>query len=175
MNRGDLLPPLRTADVLVCELEDERLMYDLGSHKVACLNQWARLIAGRCDGVTTVGEMIDLIKGDGAEEHAELLINETLNQLARAGLLAESSSSPRQPIAPSRRSVLKAAASLGVSLPLVSWLVAPTAYAAVSNCIGSGAPCEVGGVPCCVGSTCVNTESGPTGFTCVPNVAPGPP
>ncbi|NJM52004.1 MAG: PqqD family protein [Blastocatellia bacterium] len=50
------LPSMRTANLVVKELSNEILIYDLEKNKAFCLNETARLIMDECDGVKSIDE-----------------------------------------------------------------------------------------------------------------------
>jgi len=62
MKSAAVLPRARTAGLIINELDDETLIYDLERHEAHCLNQTAALVWRRCDGRTTVEKMTDVIQ-----------------------------------------------------------------------------------------------------------------
>ena len=55
-----LMPRARQDELIVEELQDETLVYDLKRHKAHCLNRTSALVWRRCDGRTTVAEVAAL-------------------------------------------------------------------------------------------------------------------
>lgn len=153
MDIRDQRPEARTDDVLVEDVDGETLVYDLESHDAHCLNPTAALVWRRCDGRTTVRDMVPLLAQVGLPED-ESLVWMALNRLEKAGLIG-SVEIPEPKSAFSRKEVLRVlgTAAIAVLLPVVTSVVAPTAAAAAS-CI-SLAACKAlpknncGGLPIC--------------------------
>jgi len=66
-------PKARTEGIVVRELPEEVLVYDLERHAAVCLNRTAALVWKRCDGRASVGELsrslaAELQTEGGAEE-----------------------------------------------------------------------------------------------------------
>ena len=61
-----LMPRARQDELVVEELPDETLVYDLKRHEAHCLNRTSALAWRRCDGRTTVAEVAVLL-GEGIE------------------------------------------------------------------------------------------------------------
>ena len=167
VNRTTVLPRLRTSDIIVRELQGELLIYDVVTNNALCLNPAARLVSDHCDGVTTMGEVVDKLGTGANAASAEVVVLSVLSRLQREGLLEGSIDLPGEDLL-SRRRVLSAAAVVGAALPLVSLLVVPSAMAQQSGCLGSLQSCaSVEDTSCCSGLVCINTEGGPTGHQCV--------
>lgn len=142
-------PVSRTDDLVVQELNNEVLIYDLRENKAFCLNETSALIWRSCDGNHTVDE---IGKQLGSEDLAWL----ALSDLKKQKLVDHNIGTPAKFEGMSRREVVKA---LGVSsmlaIPVIAGLVAPTAAQTASQC----------GMPC-------NTDPGNIGHSgCM---APGP-
>lgn len=56
------LPHARLDGLVITEVDNETLVYDMERDKAHCLNQTAALIWRRCDGKTTVREMAGLLQ-----------------------------------------------------------------------------------------------------------------
>ena len=167
MDRSGVRPKARTQDLLLEEIPDELLIYDLKRARAHCLNPVAALLWRRCDGKRSVATLTKQLQAEVDEPISEDWVWLGLERLGRAHLLTE-----RPPAAargdrlPRRSALLRLAA-----LPAVVSILAPTAAQAASPaCLPLGACCGGGG-DCCAGLVC-NTEcSG--GPQCVPEV-PGP-
>lgn len=59
---NDLLPVARSSDIVVQEIENETLVYDLLDHNARQLNESMSLIWKNCDGETSVSELIDILE-----------------------------------------------------------------------------------------------------------------
>jgi len=163
------LPRLRAENLVVKELANEILIYDLDNNKAFCLNETARLILDECDGTKSIDDALKSVnrrlKADLNEELVWLMIE----QFKQSNFIAGNYDLPVQTTKISRRKILQTAALMGVALPLVTSLVAPISTHAAS-CAQTNQPCSNtpgGGSTCCQPLTCINTESGPTGFSCV--------
>lgn len=157
MNRNPSLPKFRTRDLVIQELPDEVLIYDLIEHKAFCLNSTARSIMDVCDGEMSIDEALTVLKGRLGSSMPEQIVWMTVSQFEKSGLLDEWSA-PVQASRISRRKVLKAGVALGVALPTVAMLVAPTAAAAQSlgACTPSNGSCNISSPNCCPGLVCVS-------------------
>ncbi len=152
---GQRLPMARREGLLIENLPEEVLVYDLDRKKAHCLNQTAALIWNHCDGKTSVRELAGILK-----DHCESPVDEevvwfALDQLGKTHLLAERVSRPSDGVRISRRQLIQRV-GLAVSVPLVLSILAPTASAALScvgrNCVGDPGVC---GLCTCNGVQCV--------------------
>lgn len=154
------MKPLRRKQGLVVkELAEEVLVYDLERHRAHCLNSTAALVFKQCDGDTTVRNIAGVLRNELQAPADEKWVYLALHRLEKAHLLEnhEGVSWPRY----SRRDLIRRAGLAGAALlPLVSSLVAPTpaeaAATCVANCAGSpdGTPCGLGCVFTCLGGIC---------------------
>lgn len=152
------MPTARKEGLLVRELNDEVLVYDLHRDKAHCLNTTAALVWRQCDGRTRISEITQAIQsasGGSLDADAVWL---AIEQLKRAHLIdaatARESSSPRL----SRRELIKKAGiAAAVALPLVTTIMAPRAVEA-ATCLPPNAACTTNG-QCCNG-TCLGAPSG---------------
>ena len=152
-------PVARKSGLVVQEMPDEVLVYDLNTNKAHCLNQTAAKVWMASDGKTSVSRIAANLGKGGNEDLVWLAID----QLNETNLLESKVASPFG--TQSRREVIKkiGLASL-VALPVIASLVAPqNALAAQScNCVNN-ANCNSQPCPthCCssVSSTCVAPEN----------------
>lgn len=142
------LPNARRERLLVEELAEETLVYDLDNHKAHSLNASAALVWRHCDGKKSVGDVARIMHDElDAPESVELVML-ALNRLEAARLLADDA--PRSEAQVSRRAVMKKLALVGgltVLLPAIHSIVAPTP-AQAQTCVNQG------GLP--PGAVCVN-------------------
>ena len=122
-------PMARQNGIVVQEMPDEVLVYDLDSNKAHCLNQSAALVWKSCDGSNTVADIVKQFDGKVTEDFVWLAID----QLNENGLL-QNEVAPRFQ-GQSRRQVLKTIglASM-VALPVIASLVAPPNALAAASC-----------------------------------------
>jgi Coenzyme PQQ synthesis protein D (PqqD) len=123
----------RREGLLVQELADEVLLYDLKRHKAHCLNRTAAFVWHHCDGQTTVDEIAKLMEAEWRTPVSADAVWLALDKLSKASLLEESITLPLAMAGLSRRSAMR---QLGVgavlALPVVMSLVSPAAAAAAS-------------------------------------------
>jgi len=134
-----LMPRARQDELVVEELPDETLVYDLKRHKAHCLNRTSALVWQHCDGRTTVAEVAALLERQLKIPADEAVVWMALDRLGRAHLLSEPVTLPADRTQYSRREVLRTlrrAAAISL-LPVVASIVAPRAAAAAS-CVTAG-------------------------------------
>ncbi len=146
------MPRAREDDLVVEELADETLVYDLKRHKARCLNRTAALVWQHCDGQTTVPELAALLKKELDIPGDEVVVWMVLDRLGRAHLLSEPVTLPADRAQYSRREMLRKlrrVAGISLLLPVIESIVAPLA-AAQASCISETA-CNASSPPPCSG------------------------
>jgi hypothetical protein len=118
--------------LLVQELPDEVLVYDLKRSKAHCLNETAAFVWNHCDGRTAVPELATLMEEEWGKPVGEEVVWLALKQLSRANLLSEPIEAGNDGIRVSRRAVLRKLGAAAAMTPLVISIVAPTASAGAS-------------------------------------------
>jgi hypothetical protein len=147
-------PTARKDGLVVEELPDEVLIYDVNRHKAHCLNQTAAIVWKHCNGRTTIPEMTEILQKD-----SEVPVNDdvtwlALEQLEKVHLLLEPVARPARTKGVSRRDAMrKIGFAAAVALPLVTSIVAPTP-AQAATCLPPGSPCG-SGAECCSGTCAV--------------------
>ncbi len=149
-----LTPRARQEELVVRELPDELLVYDLQRHEAHCLNQTAALVWKKCDGKTTLREITKSLTKELHVPVDERIVRLSLDQLAKFHLLDEAETLrthlPPEIARMSRREMMRnLGVAAAVALPLIVSINAPTTAQAAS-CVNSG--CTPGGQPCCVGT-----------------------
>src|SRR5688572_14272760 len=81
------MPSARTHKLIVKELPDETLVYDLESDKAHCLNHTAAWVWKNCDGQKTVSELSASLAKETDRAVDESLIWLALDQLERYDLM----------------------------------------------------------------------------------------
>jgi hypothetical protein len=167
--------PVAIRDALIVkDVADETLVYDLKRHNAHCLNRTAALVWSYCDGRTPAAEMASRLGAELGAPVDEAIIRLALDGLWKAHLLEERDHSPAARERRPRRELLRrlGAASLALGLPTVISIVAPTAAeaaTALSNaaCAARHPPC--GNVPCSqnAGNTCRQVSA--TACSCTQN------
>jgi hypothetical protein len=147
------LPRKRVHRLVIDELPDEVLVYDLDRHKAHCLNKTAALVWQHCDGKSNALQISRRLTRELQAPFNEDLVWLALRQLEKLHLLEQPISLPSQFAGITRREMVR---TLGiaavVAVPLVTSIVSPTP-AEAATCVGAGAVCG-GGINCCPGHLC---------------------
>lgn len=129
-----LLPRARTENVVIQELPDELLVYDLIQNQAHCLNKMATMIWQLCDGQTSATEIAILVGEESNVTIEEANIWLAIEQLRQAHLLEEPTFFPSESAKFTRRNaVKKIGLGAALALPWVTSVVAPTAVMAASK------------------------------------------
>lgn len=149
----------RTDDLIVQEVADETLVYDLKSNQAHCLNSTAAFVWRRCDGRHSMEEIVRLMQAELNTPASDQLVSVALHQLQKAQLLEEKVPTS----AVSRRELARRLGQMGAIaalVPAVLSITAPPAAAANSvGCLANGNPCP-SATSCCSGK-CVNSICSP--------------
>jgi hypothetical protein len=149
------VPVARKERLVIQEMPEEVLVYDLDTNKAHCLNQTAAFVWKSCDGRNSVADITKLVEDDSGNVVPEDLVWLAIDQLSEKNLLANNLKADFN--GTTRREVIKKiglAAVIGI--PVVASLTAPTSVLAASSCVcSSNADCAPT-VPACPG-TCNGT------------------
>ena len=168
-------PLARKEGLVVTELPDELLVYDLERHRAHCLNASAALVFEHSDGKTDAGEMARLLRRELKAPADDKWVWLALDRLGKAHLLQERVAPPSDLEGCSRRALMRSVgAGIAVLLPIVASLTASTAEAAVGSCIpassctGAGTPARpcYGTVPAMCDGFCTCTGAGTCDIAC---------
>ncbi len=155
-------PLVRKTDLVVQDLNDELLIYDLLTNKAYCLNETTVLIYSLCDGNNPVTEIREKLSKRLKQPVTEDLVWLALEGLKKNNLLENGNELTDYFAGMSRRDVIKRVGySTIIALPAIFSLVAPPAVMAQSACIEYNQPCS--GAGCCPASICAQTVNG---FVC---------
>jgi Coenzyme PQQ synthesis protein D (PqqD) len=140
MQRSEPLPVARKQNLVIQELPDELLVYDLDRDKAHCLNRTAAFVFKHCDGRRSVSTLARLLEQELKTPVEEAVVRMSLDRLAKARLLEDWTAQGGRS---SRREML---ATVGKSavwiLPVVATLIAPrAAQAATCLNIKKGGAC----------------------------------
>ncbi len=144
MKRATLLPRSRTDNLVIRELDDETLVYDMERDEAHCLNQTAALVWEQCDGKTTAAQAARSLQSKLDVSVDTDLVWLAVKQLQRFHLVEAAKNSPSV----SRRTLVLKYAPAALALPVIMSITAPIA-ATIPSCGGSGAPCGGTNPPCC--------------------------
>lgn len=161
MEMGILVPRARSTGLIIRDLDDEVIVYDLDRDEAHCLAPSAALVWKHCDGQTPVAEITGLLRRELGTEVGDDTVWQALTQLARYNLLEETVSRPT--IGMSRRELMhKAGIAAVAAVPLITSLAVPQAAMAASGTCGTapfgdGCTCGSGSQcrsACCYGGLC---------------------
>jgi len=148
--REESVPRARREGLLVQELPDELLVYDLVNQKAHCLNRTAALVWNRCDGKTTVEQLVRFLGKETNTQVDKAVVWMAFDQLSKAHLLKGRTRTWPGASGISRRELIRrVGTAAAVALPIVSTIVAPDAVLA--------ATCRPSGASCTSGATCCST------------------
>jgi hypothetical protein len=146
-------PKARVEGIVVRELPDEVLIYDLDTHKAVCLNSTAADVWRLCDGRRTASDIKRALESEAKGDVPDELVWLALEQLDKDRLLVERVRRPAKLAGISRREMIRRVGlAAAITLPVVASIVAPTPADAAS-CLPTGAACT-DSAQCCAGSVC---------------------
>lgn len=157
------LPLSKKNNLVVQEIDNELLIYDLTENKAFCLNQTSGLVWQFCDGINSIEKISEFVSKKLNSPVNEDFIWLALEQLKKERLLVTEVETPAHFKGVSRRQVIKNI-GLGtlVALPIVASLAAPTSVFAAScgpitngNADGGGTAAMTGFNQMCI-SCCGN-------------------
>jgi coenzyme PQQ synthesis protein D (PqqD) len=127
------LPLARKERLVIKELDDEVLVYDVDSDKAHCLNQTAARVWKNCDGKRTVAQLRLLMEKEADSSVPEEIVWLALDQLEQFKLLNVHVSRPSHLAGMSRRQLMrKLVIAAAVSIPVITSIIVPTAAQAAS-------------------------------------------
>ncbi len=154
----------RTNDIIIQNIGDETLVYDLKTNKALSLNETVTKVWELLDGQRTADDISEIINIPSD------LVLLTIDELQRNNLLQEKVETGLATDKVSRRKMMMRFASAAVALPIIIGIAAPTAISAQScfaattmNTVGFGGACASGLCPAVCGSfdsrCCSNTNN----------------
>ena len=146
-------PIARKEGLVIQELPDELLVYDLDRDRAHCLNETAAFVWQSCDGRTTADEIARSLSRKVQAPVDEKVVWFAVEQLRKNHLMADGVVPPQILSGLNRRQMVQTLGiAAAVALPVVASIVAPTP-AQAATCVGSGGSCA-GGQICCAGLLC---------------------
>lgn len=150
-NSVDLtLPRARTQGLIVKELPDETLVYDLERDLAHCLNSTAAFVWKNCDGQKTVSEIEGSLPTSLSNRGNSHLVWLALDQLEEFRLLEQSV--PIRVKGISRRHLIRTAGFAAAAIPLITSIIVPHA-AQAQSCGVAPLPDDC---PCTSSTQCVS-------------------
>lgn len=165
--KDPLFPTARKNGLVIQEVPDEVLVYDMDNNKAHCLNSTAALVWRSCDGKTSVSDIAKQVAANARSHISDDLVWLAIDQLNENSLL-ENTIRTEFAGRSRREAIKKIGLASMVALPIVASLAAPKSAMASVSCA-----CSPVGVPSTFcANTCGVPYCGCDGF-CTP-VAPGP-
>lgn len=154
-------PFARKQGLVIQELPDEVLVYDLDRDRAHCLNQTAAFVWQRCDGKNTTRQIARTLGQQFDCAVDEKIVWLALEQLGSNHLLDRQPAPPPAMMGMNRRAMVRALGLAAVvAVPVVTSIVAPTPTQA-ATCVPNGGTCSVG-AECCSGICTTGTcQPGP--------------
>jgi Coenzyme PQQ synthesis protein D (PqqD) len=149
-----LAPRGRATGLLIRNLDEEVLVYDLERNQAHCLNRTAALVWSHCDGLTTVRELVELLQSQLGMRADEQTVWHALLQLGKDHLLEQEVSHPLTQRGMTRRQLMQRAGTV-VAAAAVTSIVVPSVAQAAS-----------GVLVCTAGTVNLSCVSGPQGQRC---------
>lgn len=133
--KAEVLPLSRHADLLIQDLGDEMLVYDLNLNKAFSLNNTCSVVWQECDGKKTVSQISQAVGKKLKTSVNADLVWFAIDELKKMDLMDNGNDLISDFNNVSRRDAIKKV-GMGtmIALPVISSLVAPTAAVAGSAC-----------------------------------------
>jgi len=159
--------PTQKSSLIVRELGEETLVYDLATHRASCLNRGAAEVFRACNGRRSVAAIATLAGKRLGHQVTAAYVQVALDRLSRSGLVE----SAPQIASKRRRETLKRLAAAAVVLPAITTVLAPEP-AQAQTCLGNMEACSMSS-QCCSGccglfSMVCRPNFFPPGFLCAP-------
>ena len=137
IHSSDQAPKARKHRLIVKELPDETLVYDLDNDKAHCLNNTAALVWSRCDGQSSVSEIAQSLTAETNVKVDDAVVWLALDQLQRFNLLQTAPAAPAHLAGMTRRQWVRNVGFAAIALPAIISIAAPTAQAQ-GSCVNPG-------------------------------------
>lgn len=154
----EIMPKAREDRLIIKELPDETLVYDLDTDEAHCLNSTAALVWKNCDGQQSIIDVTKAIRNTLNTAVDEEIVYLALNQLDQTSLLSTSPKLSNAFAGISRRQWVRRIGLAAIAIPMIISISAPDANAQVS-CPAppakqpNGCPCNGNGN--CLSGNCV--------------------
>lgn len=168
-------PLARNSEIVIQEMGEEVLIYDLRSDKAFSFNSTTVKIWQLCNGKNSVADIATKLSVEFGELVSEDLVLLALKTLQKENLLEVELTFPQAFENISRREIVRRVGLTSlIALPVISSLVAPLAIHAQSNC-SAGSSGRALGCPCTAisqcqppsGRCCLSSTGAPGNQTCV--------
>ena len=152
-------PLARTNGLVVQEVPNEVLVFDMETNEAHCLNETAAMVWKHCDGETSVAKIAEILCDSKGSDVNDDLVWLAIDQLNEHKLLEKHVETGL--VGRSRREVLRKIGLMSVvALPLIASMAAPRSVLAQTSCacVGPGngqCASQPGCLPRCVSNRCV--------------------
>src|ERR671912_2683443 len=119
-------PKARTEKLIIKDLSDETLVYDLESDKAHCLNSTAALVWKNCDGRATVADIAQALGQQTQSADNEKVVWLALDQLEKFQLLQSPVVKPANLAGLNRRDWVRKVGFAALAMPVIISIAAPT-------------------------------------------------
>ena len=145
-DRPNPLPKARKDRLIVKELPDEVLVYDLDRDEAHCLNRTAGMVWKYCDGEKSVAQINELLAKETSTSVPEEVVLLALDQLEKFKLLDNAAAEVFQLQGMNRREVVRRVGFAALALPMIISISASPAEAQGSllppgRCCGNPTQC----------------------------------
>ena len=123
------IPLARKESLVIKELPDETLVYDMKRDKAHCLNSTAALVWKNCDGQRTPIQLRELLERDAGSPVAIEMVWLALDQLENFQLIDDGARKHFYLTGMSRRNLVKRIGFAVLALPVIFSITAPPARA----------------------------------------------
>lgn len=138
-------PCARKDNIVMQNLSEEVLIYDLTTNKALCLNKITASVWAKCDGNNSLQDISDRLSVELGSPVDKSLVWLALEQLKKANLIVTETAKPLELIDLPRREIIKKTAlTTAIALPLISTITAPMAINASSSGCTSGSDVTTG-------------------------------
>ncbi|MGB7210098.1 MAG: PqqD family protein [Pyrinomonadaceae bacterium] len=126
-------PIARKTGIVIQEVPEEVLVYDLDTNKAHCLNQTAALIWKSCDGSNSISDIAKHVESLAGSNVSDDFVWLAIDQLNENNLLEQDIKANFNGL--SRRDVIKKIGlSTMIAVPVIASLVAPQSAIAAASC-----------------------------------------
>jgi hypothetical protein len=164
VNSNNQLPKARHEKLIVKELPDETLVYDLVNDKAHCLNETAGKVWKNCDGSNSAADISAILAEEAGAQVDEAVVWLALDQLEKFKLLEAVPSTPAHLVGINRRQLVRTMGIAALALPVIISITTQTAQAQASPC---STPNRPDGCPCTTNGQCIPSHKCAGGF-CAP-------
>jgi hypothetical protein len=126
-------PIARKNGLVVQEVPDELLVYDLETNKAHCLNQSAAMVWKSCDGKNSVSDIASLVGRQAGNDVTEDFVWLAIDQLNENDLLEKQVEVNLGGLS-RREAIKKIGLASMIAVPVIASLVAPQSAMAASSC-----------------------------------------